>query len=328
MECYSPVLIYVNDTLVMIDSIMIQGQETVYYSFPANGETWILNAEQHPLHPGNSHPTAHVELCGTTTTKWIPGIVNNLPLDDADPVVDIYCGVVTGSYDPNDKNGFPKGITDDHIIRPNQQLQYTIRFQNTGTDTAFTVVIRDTLDTDLNIFTVVSGVTSHTSEFRMHGPGVLEWTFNNILLPDSNVNEPESHGFATFTVEQVPNLPNGSLITNSAGIYFDFNAPVITNQTEHLIDDMALNNPVGIQELITEKGTSIIVYPNPNTGLLHLDIMGEQHKLPYQVLDPMGRLVQAGTLKQQSNELDLSHCKSGIYFIRVEGSGPIRIIRQ
>ncbi|HHZ64519.1 MAG TPA: hypothetical protein EYN51_03310, partial [Flavobacteriales bacterium] len=125
MDCYSPVFVYMNDTLVMIDSVLLQGQQTSYYSFAANGETWILNAEQHPLHPGNSHPNAHVELCGSDTTGWIPGSVNNLPLDDADPVVDIYCGVVTGSYDPNDKNGFPKGITDDHIIRPNQQLQYT-----------------------------------------------------------------------------------------------------------------------------------------------------------------------------------------------------------
>ena len=101
MECYSPVLIYVNDTLIEIDSIMIQGQQTVYFSFPANGETWILHAEQHPLHPGNSHPNVHVEACGTTIDNWIPNLVNNQPLDDADPVVNIYCGVVTGSYDPN-----------------------------------------------------------------------------------------------------------------------------------------------------------------------------------------------------------------------------------
>jgi uncharacterized repeat protein (TIGR01451 family) len=245
MDCYSPVLLYVNDTLVVIDSIQLQGQETIYFSYPANGETWILAAEQHPLHPGNSHPNAHVELCGSDSTQWISDMVNNQPLNDADPVVDIYCGVVSGSYDPNDKRGFPSGITNQNHIQPNQQLQYVVRFQNTGTDTAFTVVIRDTLDTDLNIFTVTPGVSSHDYTFKKYGPRVLEWTFNNILLPDSTTNEPESNGFITFTVDQVPDLPNGTLINNQADIYFDFNAPIITNETDHLINDMIESSPIG-----------------------------------------------------------------------------------
>tara|TARA_B100000508_G_scaffold137355_2_gene131763 strand:- start:59565 stop:63446 length:3882 start_codon:yes stop_codon:yes gene_type:complete len=245
MDCYSPVLLYVNDTLVSIDSVQLQGQETVYYSYPANGETWILAAEQHPLHPGNSHPNAHVELCGSDSTQWIPDMINNQPLDDADPVDDIYCGIVTGSYDPNDKRGFPTGVTSQHHIQPNQQLQYVIRFQNTGTDTAFTVVIRDTLDTDLNIFTVNSGASSHDYTFKTYGPRVLEWTFDNIMLPDSTTDEPGSNGFVTFTVDQVPDLPNGTVINNQADIYFDFNAPIITNETDHLIDDNIEGEAIG-----------------------------------------------------------------------------------
>jgi uncharacterized repeat protein (TIGR01451 family) len=235
MECYSPVRVYVDGVLTYFDSIMIQGGTTVTYSYFGNGQTWILQADQHPLHPGNSHPNAHVEGCGDVS-NWTPDLVNNFPQDDADPVVDIYCGLVTGSYDPNDKTGFPLGIGQSHDILPNTDLQYVIRFQNTGTDTAFTVVIRDTLDTDLNIFTVTSGVSSHNYSFTMHGPRVLEWTFNNINLPDSSANEPESHGFVTFQVKQVPDLSAGTEINNNVGIYFDFNAPVITNTTLHTIN--------------------------------------------------------------------------------------------
>jgi uncharacterized repeat protein (TIGR01451 family) len=235
MECYSPVRVYVDGVLTYFDSIMIQGGTTVTYSYFGNGQTWILQADQHPLHPGNSHPNAHVEACGDPT-NWTPDIVNDFPQDDADPVVDIYCGLVTGSYDPNDKTGFPLGIGQSHDILPNTDLQYVIRFQNTGTDTAFTVVIRDTLDTDLNIFTVTPGVSSHNYTFRMYGPRVLEWTFENINLPDSTSNEPESHGFATFQVKQIPNLAAGTEINNSVGIYFDLNDPIITNTTLHTIN--------------------------------------------------------------------------------------------
>ena len=244
MDCYSPVFFYVNDTLVSIDSIQLLGQETVVYSYPANGQTWILAAEQHPLHPGNSHPNAHVELCGTDSTLWVSDLVNNYPHDDADPVADIFCGIVEGSYDPNDKRGYPIGISDQHLIQANLQLQYVIRFQNTGTDTAFTVVIRDTLDTNLNIFTISPGVSSHDYTFRKYGPRVLEWTFENILLPDSTTNEPGSNGFITFTVDQAPNLIEGTLITNNADIYFDYNTPIITNETEHVISYFVESSPL------------------------------------------------------------------------------------
>ncbi|MDB4340456.1 hypothetical protein OAA13_02250, partial [Crocinitomicaceae bacterium] len=234
MDCYSPVWLTIDGVVTDTDSLQIQGGQTVIYSYPGTGQTFILNAEQHPLHPGNSHPNAHVEACGDTT-NWTPDLVNDFPQDDADPVIDIYCGVVIGSWDPNDKIGYPVGQTDQNYIQPNQQMQYVVRFQNTGTDTAFTVVIRDTLDLNLNIFTVTPGVSSHPYDFRMYGPRVLEWTFEDIQLPDSTTNLEGSNGFVTFQVDQVPDLAPGTVILNDADIYFDFNAPITTNTTVHKI---------------------------------------------------------------------------------------------
>ena len=146
-----------------------------------------LNVEQHPL-PTNSHPNARVENCGDADSP--PTDPNNFPLDDADPVVDIYCGILTGSYDPNDKTGFPKGQTENNYISANQQLQYwPIRFQNTGTDTAFTVVIRDTLDVD---FDILCFWRIKLYEFKIMDRG-FGWTFNDINLPDSAANQEGSN---------------------------------------------------------------------------------------------------------------------------------------
>jgi len=236
MICYAPVRIYVDGQMMQFDSIMLASGDTATYVFSGDGRTWRLETEQHPEHPGLFSPNATVENCGNSA-NWTPNLVNILPLDDADPIIDIYCGLVTGSYDPNDKTGYPLGVSQQHYIKPNQPIEYVIRFQNTGTDTAFTVVIRDTLSTDLDVFSVASGVSSHEYSFRMYGPRVLEWTFNNIQLPDSNVNEPASNGFVMFTVNQAPDLPNNTLIENSASIYFDYNAPIITNSSEHTINN-------------------------------------------------------------------------------------------
>ncbi len=234
MDCFLPVRLYIDGDYIWLDSIQLVGGDSFTYSFAGDGRTWRLDVDQHPLHPGNSNPNATIELCGNFT-NWTPDLVNILPHDDLGPIKDIYCGIVTGSYDPNDKTGYPLGVGDDHLIAPNGKIDYVVRFQNTGTDTAFTVVIRDTLDIDLDIFSVQSGVASHAYTFQMHGPRVLEWTFNNILLPDSTTNEPASNGFVTFTVEQVQDLPDGTEINNTVGIYFDFNEPIITNTTSHII---------------------------------------------------------------------------------------------
>jgi hypothetical protein len=234
MDCFSPVRLYIDGEYIWLDSIQLAGGETFTYTFSGDGRTWRLEVDQHPLHPGNSHPNATIELCGDSS-NWTPDLVNTLPHDDEDPIKDIYCGIVRASYDPNDKTGYPLGVGEDHLIEPNRKMDYVIRFQNTGTDTAFTVKILDTLDTYLDIFSVRSGVSSHNYSFRMHGPRVLEWTFYNIKLPDSTTNEPASHGFVTFTAKQNKDLADGTEINNRVGIYFDYNDPIITNTTSHII---------------------------------------------------------------------------------------------
>src|SRR5678816_2131846 len=113
---------------------------------------------------------------------------------------DIICGEVFGPQDPNDKQAFPSGVQAEHLIVPNRQVEYVVRFQNTGNDTAFHVVIRDTLDTDLNIFSISPGVASHPYTFKLYGPRIAEWKFPGIALPDSNINFDASQGFVTFTI--------------------------------------------------------------------------------------------------------------------------------
>ncbi len=296
--------------------MLASGQHQTF-SYESNGEFWRLNTYQHPDAPGCPYPHNFIELCGSDSS-WIPNQVNNFPQDDADPPIDIFCTPVTSSYDPNDKTGFPTGLTEQHFIQPNQQIQYAIRFQNTGNDTAFTVVVRDTLDTDLNIFTVTPGVASHPYTFRMYGPSVLEWTFNNILLPDSNVNEMASHGFLTYHVEQNPNLPDGTQILNEADIYFDFNEPVITNQTLHTIFK---GSPltVGFKEKEADKNV-LSIYPNPTalSSVIEFSSPSTQ-KGTLTVRDIMGRTILNHSFNalKGNNRLPLTVGKSGIFFVSI-----------
>lgn len=321
MQCYRPIRVYIDTAIYWTDSLMISGGDSLEFCFPANGHTWRLEVDQHPMHPGNSQPNAVVEYCGDSASlvqNWIPGLVNQFPQDDANPNIDIDCIQTTGSYDPNDKRGFPLGFSEAHLIRSNTDLEYMIRFQNTGTDTAFTVVIKDVLPVELDILSVENGASSHDYTFNIHGNRVLEWRFDNIMLPDSNINEAASHGFVSFKVKQAPNLAEGTFIRNQAAIYFDYNAPIITNLSEHQIDNTTtwiITSTAITPTTVGKTNWDLQVYPNPARHVIHLT-----SEIPIQevrLLSAQGQVLQQLTPNSTQSHLTLSHLPQGVYFLDI-----------
>ncbi len=209
---------------------------TLEQTVPADGSTWRLIAEQEPGFPFGIQPASvAVEGCVSGGGPFSIGMLNSFANFTGDPFDDMACYTVVSSFDPNDKQAFPTGVEPEHFIEPNQPVEYLIRFQNTGTDTAFTVVLRDTLSSWLDPATIRPGASSHAYTWQISSSGTLTFLFNNILLPDSNVNEAASHGFIQFWIDQKKDVPVGTVIENRAGIYFDFNAPVMTNTVFHTI---------------------------------------------------------------------------------------------
>ncbi|MGH1335205.1 MAG: SprB repeat-containing protein, partial [Aureispira sp.] len=141
--------------------------------------------------------------------------------------------VVVASYDPNDKQVGPyrtgNAWDGGAIYQTDNTLDYTIRFQNTGTAPAQFVVIRDTLDVNLLPETVRAITSKHNMDITLENGNVLVFTFNNINLPDSSVSQEQSMGFVHFKIDRVAGLPVGTQISNQAAIYFDYNAPIYTN---------------------------------------------------------------------------------------------------
>jgi uncharacterized repeat protein (TIGR01451 family) len=153
---------------------------------------------------------------------------------------DSFATVTVCSYDPNDKQAYPQGVGPQNMIPTDTPMEFMINFQNTGTDTAFNIVIADTLDPDLdwNSFEIVAH--SHEVYAQMDQNGVVTFTFENIFLPDSNVDEPGSHGFVAYRLNVDSFLPDPTEITNTAYIYFDYNAPIVTNTTLTTLSDQAI----------------------------------------------------------------------------------------
>jgi uncharacterized repeat protein (TIGR01451 family) len=147
------------------------------------------------------------------------------------------CTLVTSSYDPNDKRVDPPGQCYQHFVFRGQPLRYTVRFQNTGTAPATTVRVLDGLDYNVDPTTFQIVAQSHPMVTQLLPGNILEFTFDNIQLPDSNANEPASHGYLVYEILPTAGVQAGTEIRNRASIYFDFNAPIFTDQTFSTIVD-------------------------------------------------------------------------------------------
>jgi len=146
---------------------------------------------------------------------------------------------------------------------------YTIRFQNTGNDVAYDVVIRDTLDTNLDLesFNVLGSSHADKLQTNMTEEGILTFEFRNIFLPDSTSNLEGSQGYVTYMINAIDGLAENTPISNSAGIYFDLNPPILTNTTQNV---MVSELPV-VSNTSPDKLPDFTITPNPSTGIFRVN---------------------------------------------------------
>jgi uncharacterized repeat protein (TIGR01451 family) len=228
---------------------------------------------------------------------------------------------IVGSCDPNAKEVAiaNTGYVTKENCTAADTLVYLIRFQNTGTFAASTVVIRDTLPSYLDAASVESGAGSHPYTFRIYGPSILEWTFNNINLPDSNANEVASHGFIKFTIRQKANNTQGTLINNSANIVFDYNNAVLTDTTVLTIPQATTYIENGL------KTETTILYPNPANHIINVELSEKNENI--EIIDLLGNEVIHLVLPYNKFSIDISSLQPGIYFMKTK-QGVKKFIKQ
>lgn len=221
--------------------------------------------------------------------------------------------VVTGSHDPNAKEVSPEGA----IFEEDSVLTYTIRFQNTGTDSTWFVIIRDTLSDKLDAKTVTNIASSHPySSFSISGEGILQWKFDPLRLVDSATNEPGSNGFVMFTVKKKPNLPVNTLISNTASVYFDYNEPVVTNT---VYDSMAMPNY--IFDVKGNDGISVKAMPNPFSQSTNIVISGLNEKYTFELYNITGKLTRKVEVQNGNGfALQRNDLASGVYTYKINSA--------
>lgn len=225
-----------------------------------------------------------------------------------------YNSIISCAYDPNDKLVSPNRRAENYTLF-GEPLTYTIRFQNTGTDTAFNVEIVDQLDPNLDWSTFRPIAASHSFTTNLTDAGIVYFNFDNILLPDSIVNEPLSHGFVKFKISPLPGLPENTVIENTADIYFDFNPAIVTNTIKNTLVSK-LPTLTSLNETL-ELSQRLSVYPNPFSNQITFALEQEKQTLQtsYQFLlfNAQGKIIttQATNLPFTLND---NYLTAGVYF--------------
>ncbi|MEL7250134.1 MAG: T9SS type A sorting domain-containing protein [Bacteroidota bacterium] len=312
--------IVIEDGVAMMQQQVLDdlgGDQTESISFPANGSTYTFQLDQVENHPFSERLSVSVEGCGTDDmNSFSTGFVTQFPQATSGPNSDILCEENIGAYDPNDKSALPVGYGMPHYIEPETKIDYRIRFQNTGTDTAFTVVIRDTLSSLLDLRTLELGNSSHTYSAAVDLGRALTFTFNNILLPDSTTNLEASQGFVEFSIYPFDDAPLESVIENDAAIYFDFNEPIITNTVFHTLG----RNFLEVVDVTTLSGVRFEweVFPNPASNRLIVSLDGELPvELDFVIFNSLGQLEQRQRFSGNRLELDVEDLRAGWYHLQL-----------
>lgn len=229
---------------------------------------------------------------------------------------------VVNSFDPNDK----KVLQGTEILEENSDnyLDYMIRFQNTGTASAVNVRLADTLDEKLDWTTLRPVSSSH--DFRVEidaETNSVQFFFDNINLPQENIDTEGSQGFVAFKIKPMPDVELGDIISNKSYIYFDFNEPIITNTTTtEIVDQLSVKNN-------SNEKYPLTVYPNPTKDKIFIDAASGLQVKSIDLYDIQGQALKSfrGKVKQ----LDLENLETGVYFIKIKTSRGLltkRIIKQ
>ncbi len=255
--------------------------------------------------------------------------INTVWLTDQTPWnnVENYQQTVISSFDPNFKEVSPKGNgPQGYIASKDSILSYVIHFQNEGTYFAQNISVVDTLDSDLDWSTLHPGYSDHSYTTSVSENGVITFRFTNINLPwKSQYGDLMSSGMVTYTVKRKRNLPQGTQFKNTAAIYFDYNAPVITNTTVNALNDALAS----VDEKVLLDNYDISLYPNPATNSLNIEIniKTESTKAELNMIDINGQVLSKREISLEVGKNivfhDTSELTSGIYFVQVKSNESI-----
>ncbi len=189
-----------------------------------------------------------------------------------------------------------------------QYLHDLVRFQNTGEENVQDLKIRDTLHENLD-WTTFRIVSSSHSNYRVdiEGGNAVEISFEDINLPYVSVNDETSRGYVAFKVKPNDEVEIGDFILGEASVYFDFDAPVFTNEVStEFVENLSIAS-----ENFSSK---IQLYPNPTQDILYIENNSSEKINQVEIYSISGQKI---LVESHQRQINLGQLNTGIYFVKI-----------
>jgi len=144
-------------------------------------------------------------------------------------------------------------IGEEGYILAENELEYTIRFQNPGYYIIQNIEVIDTLDIGLDISSFTMVAQSHEGQVSVDlYSREVSFKFDAINLLPAYGSEIESHGFIKYKVNTSDDVVMGDSILNTGYFNLDGNGAILSNTTQNRIfdcDEMKNSYSIGIDSI-------------------------------------------------------------------------------
>lgn len=224
--------------------------------------------------------------------------------------ISIFHSEVRNSWDPNDKSTNLEQAID---VNAQEEIVYTIRFQNMGNDDAFNIHIKDTISSLLDLSTLKVISQSHAGSYSVDATTrEVIFNFPNIYLVPQSMSESLSQGYIMYAIKENAGLGLNSEIENTAHIFFDENAAVVTNTASNV----NVMNPAGIET--SNPLNSMVVYPTPADHLVYISGVDVEDIITIKIYDLHGKIQQVLNAGNINSTIDVTTFANGIYLMEIQ----------
>ncbi len=302
--------LFERSTLLQQGMLQLQVGEVFNLTQAVNGQALRLQVAQTNHHPlKNIRPSFTLQTC--------PQMLNNaemgFPLNDAAPSSAMYSRrtiPITTVAGGAEVSAIPYGLGPDRVILPGEEIRYTLRVQNPLNRVATTVVIYDTLDSNLDISTLRLVHISHQHIVELLDNQILKITLQDANLVRYVDNPITCQAYVVFYIKAKTDLPDGTIIQNRMSAIFN-NTYSAANYW-HTINPVApIWNSSG--EVLTGLFPSLS--PNPAYHACYFEQQGQV--LAYDLYSLDGLMIQAETqCSPGQNKISLEYLPQGIYIVQ------------
>jgi hypothetical protein len=309
-----------DDVMFGINEVDLEPQEVIKFKHAASGGVYRVLVNQEEGYPLGNYATDFIEFCngGSLETYRFVSMFQN---EDESPYIDIECQEVKDESGENTMSAFPVGYREEHLVNQNEDIEFTIFFQNVASDTVYNMFITNILDESLNMETLIPGPSSHNYTVSIKEDRKLRIDFNNIQLPNADVNDMASKGFVKFRISQHKDVPIGTKINSTSIIFFDPNNGIQTNLVTHTVGEEFIEIVLNDKNILVDD--EVMIAPNPAIETVRVTLPEQYKNLSCVLYDIKGSIVYAANSPSNTFFINRGFIQKGMYILEIRSSSKL-----